>query len=96
MSSLLKGRKTKFWPELTDYYRIHLNLTSDTTEELRLEGLSLRNGAAYSVKVTAMNRAKMATAEESDGVTIDTTPPVVLQVISVVVGGGGNGGRGFD
>ena len=76
----LQGRKTKFWPELSDFHPIRLNVTSSTEEQLHLDGLSLQNGAAYSVKVTAINRAKMATAEESEGVTVDTTPPVVLGV----------------
>ena len=76
----VQGRKTKFWPELTDFHPIHLNVTSSTEEELYLHGLTLQSGASYNVKVTAINRAKMATAEESEGVTVDTTPPVVLQV----------------
>ena len=78
--SCIQGHKTRFWPELSDFHPISLNVTSPTEEQLRLSGLRLQNGASYNVKVTAINRAKMATAEESVGVTVDTTPPVVLGV----------------
>lgn len=56
-------------------------MTSDTREEeLHLDGIILQNGALYALQVTAVNRAKMATSEESKGVMVDTTPPVVLRV----------------
>ena len=74
----------KFWPVVSDHHVIHLNLTSPTAEQLHLHGLTLHNGASYSVKVTAINRAKMATAMESTGVTVDTTPPVILKVCEYV------------
>lgn len=69
---------------MSDHHVIHLNLTSPTAELLHLHGLTLHNGASYSVKVTAINRAKMATAMESTGVTVDTTPPVILKVCEYV------------
>nr|KAG5706426.1 hypothetical protein BaRGS_032819 [Batillaria attramentaria] len=77
---LHQGRKSKFWPAVTDFYSIRLNTTSSSHGELHLDGLSLENGAEYSLAVTALNRAKMATAEESNGVTVDTTPPRILKV----------------
>ncbi|KAK7493737.1 hypothetical protein BaRGS_00015066 [Batillaria attramentaria] len=78
---LFQGRKSKFWPVTDDNHVIRLNATSPPATELHLDGVKLQNGAAYSLKVTALNRAKMATSEESEGVTIDTTPPVILEVI---------------
>lgn len=75
-----QGIKSKFWPAQTDYYLIRLNGTSSTAEQLRLAGQRLQNGGAYSVKVTAMNRARLSRAEESESVTVDTTAPVILGV----------------
>ncbi|XP_070206105.1 uncharacterized protein [Littorina saxatilis] len=75
------GTKSKIWPELSDFHPISLNVTSSPSQQLHLPGLSLQNGAAYNLKVTAVNRAKMATAEESEAVTVDTTPPDILKVL---------------
>ena len=71
-------------------------MASDTEEQLLLGDLSLQNGAAYMIKVTAINRAKLATVRESAVVTVDTTPPNVIQVWSVLCVGRGNGGGGDD
>jgi CheY-specific phosphatase CheX len=43
-------------------------------------GLSLLNGRQYSVEVTALNKARLATKHESHGVIVDTTPPVIDNV----------------
>ncbi|XP_076452271.1 uncharacterized protein LOC143287914 [Babylonia areolata] len=77
---LHQGRKTKFWPQLSDFYPINLNLSAPTNEQLSLDDLDLQNGASYSIKVTALNRAKMAATHESEAVTVDSTPPVILMV----------------
>lgn len=77
----IRGRRNKFWPTLNSFHTIPVNMTSDTREEeLHLDGIILQNGALYALQVTAVNRAKMATSEESKGVMVDTTPPVVLRV----------------
>ena len=40
----------------------------------------MKNGRKYSVEVTALNGAKLATLHESHGVIVDTTPPVIQNV----------------
>nr|KAG5694401.1 hypothetical protein BaRGS_002255 [Batillaria attramentaria] len=75
-----QGIRSKFWPKHEEFQAIHLNETTPQRQELHLVGLSLDNGGAYSLKVTAMNRANMATSVESEGVIIDTTPPYILEV----------------
>ncbi|KAK7496779.1 hypothetical protein BaRGS_00011988 [Batillaria attramentaria] len=77
---LKNGRKTKFWPELAKSHVIDLTLTSTSNGSVDLHGVKLKNGAAYSLAVTAVNRARISTAEESMGVIVDTTPPEVLEV----------------
>ena len=49
-------------------------------------GLSLENGDSYYVTVIACNGARMCSAAHSDGVTIDTTPPVMEYVRDGVMG----------
>ena len=71
-----------FWPGSVDFHVVSLNATSGTSGELSLEGLRLKNGGRYRLRVTALNRANMATAEESNSVTVDTTPPEILQVLT--------------
>nr|KAG5689777.1 hypothetical protein BaRGS_011578 [Batillaria attramentaria] len=76
---VFQGTKSRFWPDHQDFHSVQLNETSSTSQRLHLEGLSLMNGGSYSLKVTAVNGAKVATAGESGVVTIDTTPPAILQ-----------------
>lgn len=40
-------------------------------------GLSLRQGALYSMRVAAVNKAGYMSSFETNGVIIDTTPPIV-------------------
>ena len=49
-------------------------------------GLKLKNGDSYYVTVIACNGARMCSAAHSDGVTIDTTPPVMKYVRDGVMG----------
>ncbi len=49
-------------------------------------GLSLKHGDSYYVTVIACNGARMCSAAHSDGVTIDTTPPVMKYVRDGVMG----------
>jgi hypothetical protein len=54
---------------------------SDNTLFLSLfAGLRLQNGRKYSVEVTALNKAKLATKHESHGVIVDTSPPIIDNV----------------
>lgn len=41
-------------------------------------GLSLRNGARYTVRVGAINHAGFLASFETNGVVIDITPPMVI------------------
>jgi hypothetical protein len=41
----------------------------------------LKDGALYSLHVTALNRALLASSHETNGVTVDTTPPQKPKVI---------------
>lgn len=78
-----QGRQTKFWPEAENAHVIrptNSSPSSTTVNELHLSALGLQNGATYTVKVTAINVARMATVGESEGTTIDTTPPIVRNV----------------
>lgn len=49
-------------------------------------GFSLKHGDSYYVTVIACNGARMCSAAHSDGVTIDTTPPVMTYVRDGVMG----------
>ena len=49
-------------------------------------GLTLQHGDSYYVTVIACNGARMCSAAHSDGVTIDTTPPVMTYVRDGVMG----------
>lgn len=49
-------------------------------------GLSLKDGDSYYVTVIACNGARMCSAAHSDGVIIDTTPPVMIYVRDGVMG----------
>ena len=42
--------------------------------------LNMKNGRKYSVEVTGLNKAGLATKHESHGVIVDTTPPVLRNV----------------
>ena len=64
------------------------NILNQTSVELDLRAqakVALEHGETYFVSVTAINSAGLTTASSSNGVTIDTTPPVV-QGFSIVSG----------
>ena len=58
------------WKELKDDIRRTLFQES---------GLSLKNGAKYSTRVGAINRAGFVFASETNGVIVDTTKPLVSE-----------------
>ena len=74
-----------FWPGGQDFHTLSLNASDDTAARLDLDlwdlgGSPLQDGASYSVRVTAVNRANMAASEESNSVVVDTSPPQIQRV----------------
>jgi hypothetical protein len=69
------GVKQKFWPKDSQYNIYNPASPSSTKISSSVDGLSLRDGALYSLHVTALNRALLASSHETNGVTVDTTPP---------------------
>ena len=49
-------------------------------------GLNMQHGDTYYVTVVACNGARRCSANSSDGVTIDTTPPVMKYVRDGIMG----------
>ena len=72
------------WQPMTDDIRV----CESTGERLNAShfGLSLNHGDSYYVTVIACNGAGMCSAAHSDGVTIDTTPPIMKYVRDGVMG----------
>ncbi|XP_053407458.1 uncharacterized protein LOC123547213 isoform X2 [Mercenaria mercenaria] len=69
------GVKQKFWPR-DSHYNISQPPTPFFTKiTTLLNGLSMTDGAQYSLHVTALNRALLASSHETSGVTVDTTEP---------------------
>ena len=69
------GVKQKFWPK-DSHYNISKPLSpSHTKVSTPIDKLSLKDGAMYSLHVTALNRALLASSHETSGVIVDTTPP---------------------
>lgn len=69
------GVKQKYWPT-----NERNNITSPISPysakiQTSIKGLSLQDGVTYSLQVNALNGARLATAHETKGVTIDTTRP---------------------
>ena len=46
-----------------------------------MEDLNLKNGYKYSADVIAVNGAQSSSLHHSQGVTVDTTPPIMSQVL---------------
>jgi hypothetical protein len=73
------GMKKRIWPKIDKYLTIIPKSNSEPTE-LDFDKQHLMTGAKYSVHVTAVNNAHLSTAHESEGVTIDPTPPHIFKV----------------
>jgi hypothetical protein len=73
------GGKTPLWPDNRDHETSTVDGV-DTARDVTVDHLSLINGAKYTVHVTAHNGALMPTIQESEGIVIDTTPPVIKKV----------------
>lgn len=77
---LMHGIKKKVWPKTTTYLKISPKSMSQRIDIDLIERLI--PGATYSVKVTAINNAHLSKVHESNGVTIDPTPPIMIEVKS--------------
>ncbi|XP_061168902.1 uncharacterized protein LOC133178171 [Saccostrea echinata] len=74
----LHGMKKRFWPKTEMYVTVFPNSSIGTTA-IDLDK-HLLTGATYSVHVAAINVAHLSTEHESEGVTIDPTPPIMSKV----------------
>ena len=76
------GTVDPIWPPGKDYEIVEPDPSNDFIAERNITGLSLQNGRRYSLEVTAINHAGLASKHVSHGVTVDTTPPVMQKVCS--------------
>ena len=77
IKELSGGQKRKVWP-LTDAY-VSLKPQSTTLVDTTIH-LTLSDGLIYYVYVTALNGAGMSTSQESVGVSVDSSPPIIDKV----------------
>ena len=80
-----QGQGHKFYPQGQGYVTIPV-INNNITVDIVLQNLNMTNGHKYLVKVTAVNHADMPQSQESDGVIIDSTPPVLKKVYTYTVG----------
>jgi len=69
------GVKQAFWPSDNSFKETRPVNPSAGQIQMSVSDLSLKDGATYSLHVTALNRARLSTAHETTGVTVDTSPP---------------------
>ncbi|XP_061168901.1 uncharacterized protein LOC133178169 [Saccostrea echinata] len=74
----LHGMKKRIWPKTETFLTAFPNSSMGTTAIDLNKHLLI--GATYSVHVIAINVAHLSTAHESEGVTIDPTPPIMVKV----------------
>ncbi|XP_063447918.1 uncharacterized protein LOC134727466 [Mytilus trossulus] len=74
-----QGQGQKFYPIGQEYITLPI-AKKNITANVVLSNLNLLSGHKYSVKVVAINHADMPTSQESAGVMIDTTPPVLEKI----------------
>ena len=77
-----------FWCVGSNPLQDDIMLCKNATGNLNstLKGLSLHHNDKYYVTVLACNYAGLCTAKSSDGVVVDTTPPILLYVRDGLVG----------
>ena len=75
---LFNGMRKQVWPKENMYTTIMSPSTAQPTDIAFNEHLV--QGANYFVHATAINQAYLSTSHESNGVTIDSTPPEVSKV----------------
>jgi hypothetical protein len=80
-----QGQSHKFYPQGQGYVTIPV-INNNITADIVLQNLNMTSGHKYSVKVTAINHADMPQSQESDGVIIDSSPPVLKKVYTYTVG----------
>lgn len=68
------------WPADTKYAIYTPSSPEDTEFEETINDIHLQNGIKYSVEVTAVNKAELGSKQDSMGVIVDTTPPVLSKV----------------
>ncbi|WAR20850.1 CRB-like protein [Mya arenaria] len=69
------GNKQKNWPQTEQYNETKPVSPYNGRIHIVLDNLSLKDGHKYSLHVSALNGAKLSTSHETQGCTIDTTPP---------------------
>ncbi|XP_052219885.1 uncharacterized protein LOC127837088 [Dreissena polymorpha] len=74
------GIKQKHWPASERYNETKPMSTVNDKMDSTLGNLNMEDGVTYSLHVTAFDGALLATAHESTGVLIDTTPPSTPKV----------------
>lgn len=81
INQMMHGTKSRFWPQQEQFVTaIPLSPFQSSMKE-EMIGLGLTDGAKYSLHVTAINGALMSTSHESEGVIVDTSPPVMTKVL---------------
>jgi hypothetical protein len=78
-----QGHSSRAWPKDAEH-RVFDNLES-THIDLHATGLRLQDGGHYYTRITAINNALVYSQHESEGVTVDSTPPVMTAVSSLKV-----------
>lgn len=74
------GLKQKFWPP-NDHYNISKPSSPYNGKvKTTVENLLMNDGALYTLHVTALNGALLASSHETNGITIDTSPPQAPKV----------------
>ncbi|KAH3823847.1 hypothetical protein DPMN_125670 [Dreissena polymorpha] len=74
------GIKNKYWPTTERYNETKPMNSFNGKMDCSLGNLNMEDGVTYSLHVTAFNGALLATAHESAGIMIDTTPPTTPKV----------------
>jgi len=74
------GIKQTFWPVSGSYNETKPLNPNYGQMQVAINGLTMKDGRVYSLHVSAINQAHLTTAHETNGVTIDTTPPSTPKV----------------
>jgi hypothetical protein len=73
----------KIWPE-GDSFKVLTPEVQNQPEELLITNLNLKGGYKYIAEITAINKASLGNKQESRGVTVDSTPPLMSKVILLI------------
>ncbi|KAJ8312545.1 hypothetical protein KUTeg_009918 [Tegillarca granosa] len=83
INQMMHGIKSRFWPQHEQFTTTTPASQFQALMNKEINGLSLTDGAKYSVHVTAINGALMSTSHESEGVIVDTSPPVITKKANI-------------